>query len=632
MRQSSRFLPDIAYRCVSEVEGSGYYVTKSNPQDPEFKQVLDEIIGGEYDNHRLTREDPLGIRLNHETAALVYALYGLAQEVSENNETVTSSVTYFVIRHMDFQPQRFTLRDRLWLRLQNYMPSELVVLALTTDIYARRSCADVFICQVSPCLQLILECRIPVLCQAVAFLNQAFIYHNMSLLSQIMYWRNLRVSIDKRVLAFILAGGKGTRLGVLTRDRTKPAVPILGHLRLFDIIAANLNNSEIAVWIIATQFSPFSLTNYVLNHPGWEFDGRKRRIELSYPHQLLDDTITSFGGTADCIRKSWDRIEKYNPDTVLVLAADHMYSMDYNAVLEHHATLGGTGATVMVNPVTESRVSGFGIAKVNDSGEIVDFVEKPASLEELAGFEISDSVRERYKIDDPELKYLASMGNYVFDTLPLKRYLEAGGNDFGKHIIPKIPDFGGPLHAFVYTGYWRDIGRIPEYYSSSLEIAASPDIINLSQICTPYDVLNAAYVQNPDLSSLYSPGSFVYGTCISSVIGPRIIVGDGSDVAKSILLGGNVPTPFESLPENHVRDSYLRGVISDKNVNYQDCQIDPNGKEPEEIVESLRIAGLMPYIDMPNGIPQGHFSLDSGILVFGRSRTNTPLTLKGIRI
>ena len=222
-----------------------------------------------------------------------------------------------------------------------------------------------------------------------------------------------------------MAGGRGSRLKILTRNRCKPAVDILGRYKIFDFVASNVANTGIPAALIATQFKPESLNTHIGSGEVWGFNGTKK-LEMVNPWES-----TEFFGTADSVRKSINQIDRYNPEIVLVLGADHVYVMDYKEAIMQHQ-MNNADITIMTNAVPEERVSDFGIVKIDELGRIVDFAEKPTDKGVIKSFRLPRRMKERLGIDSPDLNFLASMGNYVFFWNRLKRFLTFPGLDFGK--------------------------------------------------------------------------------------------------------------------------------------------------------------------------------------------------------
>ena len=351
------------------------------------------------------------------------------------------------------------------------------------------------------------------------------------------------MSQNDYVLSFVMAGGRGSRLEVLTKDRSKPAVNILGHYRIFDFVATNIANTGIPAMLIATQFRPRSLSTHIGNGEVWGFDGIDKKLEIFHPYEDYGDFVT-FEGTADCVRKAAARIDRYNPDIVLVLGGDHIYAMDYgNAIAQHRSN--DADITIMANVVPESKVRDLGILKVDESGRIVDFAEKPEDQEVIESFRLSPEAKQKLGINNPKLSFLASMGNYVFFWDRLKRFIDFPGVDFGKDIIPAIGWNSGDLYAYVFDGYWRDVGRVQDYFNCNMEFVCEKPPIDLlrHRVRRRERNLPGAWIAH-DVSMqsvILSSGDVIRrGSVVTdSVLGHQVIVEEDCVLGHCVLLGAD---------------------------------------------------------------------------------------------
>ncbi|MDQ1316439.1 MAG: glucose-phosphate adenylyltransferase, partial [Candidatus Poribacteria bacterium] len=266
------------------------------------------------------------------------------------------------------------------------------------------------------------------------------------------------------VLSFVMAGGNGNRLKILTKHRCKPALDILGSYKIFDFVASNIINTEIPTSLVATQYKADSLCEYVKEK--WVTNRTDSRFEIINPNNERCN-IPKFEGTADSVRKNIPLIDRHNPDIVLVLGADHIYFMDYkDAIIQHK--MNDADITIMTNVVSDDKVSDFGIVKINEFGQIIDFAEKPTDREVVESFRLNPGMKKSLGIEDPNLNFLASMGNYVFFWDRLKKFMDYTGVDFGKDIIPAIKADGGALYAYAFNGYWRDVGKVQDYFDCNM--------------------------------------------------------------------------------------------------------------------------------------------------------------------
>lgn len=332
-----------------------------------------------------------------------------------------------------------------------------------------------------------------------------------------------------------------------------------------------------------------------------------------------------------------DRIDRYNPSIVLVLASDHVYSMNYTDVIRYHK-MNNADITIMTNVVPDSKVNGFGILKIDESGRIVNFAEKPTDKEVIESFRLTTGMKERLGIDNPDLNFLASMGNYVFFWDRLKRFLDFPGMDFGKHIIPAIKESSPALYAYVFNGYWRDVGRIRDYFDCNIDFTNGKiPMASLEHRVKTYDkyppsvqIDAGASVKNAILGS----GDVIcHGSTITdSVLGDRIVIEEGCALDHCILLG----TDRNGSHSNRIRGEYtmhigkgssLSYAILDRNVWVgEGVNIDPHNGTPERRGKLLQSIGLKTYRELDDGTVEGDFYIepDTGILAIGKQNSNDP--------
>lgn len=371
------------------------------------------------------------------------------------------------------------------------------------------------------------------------------------------------------VVAVVMGGGVGSRLYPLTRDRTKPAVPLAGKYRLIDIPMSNCFNAGIDKIAILTQFNSVSLHRHITRTYA-------RDIFTRGWVQILaaEQTYRSgdwYQGTADAIRKQIIELRSSGAKYVLILAGDHLYRMDYAKFVNHHVET-QADITIAVQPVDRENASAFGILKLNEDGRITHFVEKPKNKKEREGLESGN---------DPDKPYMASMGIYVFDAEKMYELLESNpGIDFGKHIIPESIESRRVI-GYVFDGYWEDIGTIRRFYEVNLDMAAPLPNFNLydpsSPIYTRPRFLAASKIQGGSLNNvLLADGCRIAEATIrNSVIGLRSIIAAGVSVERSIVMGADfyqVRGEDEEywkpgLPSIGIGpDSVIQGAIIDKNA------------------------------------------------------------------
>jgi len=364
------------------------------------------------------------------------------------------------------------------------------------------------------------------------------------------------------VLAVILGGGRGTRLHPLTRQRSKPAVPIAGKYRLIDIPLSNCINSGIYRMHVLTQFNSVSLHRHISEsykfdvfHTGW--------VQILAAQQ----TPASEGwyqGTADAIRKQLAQIQGTGAEHVLILAGDHLYRMDYGPMVASHLA-NGADITVAVQPVAKDEADRFGILKREPGGRILSFVEKPGTPELQARM---------VSRDDPERPFLGSMGIYLFRTGALADVLtrHSDFDDFGHQVIPHAIQ-GGLVFGFDFDGYWRDIGTIRSFYDVNLELTCPGAPFSLFDparpIYTHARFLPGTLCSGSSLSRvLLSEGCVVDQTDIShSVVGVRSQIGRGTRILDSVLMGADYyEGRHHAAPLGIGPGCHIEGAILDKNV------------------------------------------------------------------
>lgn len=330
----------------------------------------------------------------------------------------------------------------------------------------------------------------------------------------------------KEILAMLLAGGQGSRLGALTQKIAKPAVSFGGKYRIIDFSLSNCVNSGIDTVGVLTQYRPLMLNSYIGTGAPWDLDESEGGVYVLPPYATQDGGEW-YNGTADAVYKNIDFIDNYNPDYVLIISGDHLYKMDYNAMLEEHKQ-NNAELTVSVIQVPWEEANRFGIITADDEGRIVKFTEKPA---------------------EPDSN-LASMGIYIFNWGTLKQALLEDApladseHDFGKNLIPMLLAQGKRLFVHAFAGYWKDVGTIDSYYQTSMELlredsefdilSGDQRIFSNSNIYPPHYTGENAVIEN----SLICNGSTVLGEVHNSIVSSEVYVGPGAKVYASILLPG----------------------------------------------------------------------------------------------
>jgi glucose-1-phosphate adenylyltransferase len=415
------------------------------------------------------------------------------------------------------------------------------------------------------------------------------------------------VTLGRRVLGIVLAGGKGTRLYPLTRERAKPAVPFGGKYRIIDFVLSNFVNSGIYSIYVLTQFRSQSLLQHLSE--GWQFSGLLKSHFITHvPAQMRSESESWYQGTADAIYQNINLIEQSHPDFVAIFGADHIYRMNIAGMIDFHRTKKAE-VSVAAIPVPRSQAREFGVIEVGEDGRIMAFHEKK-----------SDAPTMR---DDPNRVY-ASMGNYIFSTSTLLDLLkadaenEASHHDFGMDILPKLAG-KAPIYAYNFetnripgepedsVPYWRDVGTIDAYYEASMDLNQIKPDLNLYN--REWPVRSTSY---PD-----PPAKFVFdeanrrGEALDSIVSGGCILSGG--IVKKSVLGRGVRVHTGAVVEGSVlmdncdigRHAKVRRAILDKNV---------------PIAEGLTVG-----YDLDADRARGWHVTESGIVVIGRVYSSVPM-------
>lgn len=328
----------------------------------------------------------------------------------------------------------------------------------------------------------------------------------------------------KEVVAMLLAGGQGSRLGVLTRKIAKPAVPFGGKYRIIDFPLSNCVNSGIEAVGILTQYQPLVLNEYIGNGQPWDLDGMHSGVNCLSPYQAVDGADW-YSGTANAIFQNISYIDRYDPEYVVVLSGDHIYKMDYNKMLEYHKEK-NAACTIAVIDVSLEEASRFGILNTYEDGEIYEFEEKPKKPKSTN----------------------ASMGIYIFSYKELRKYLieddenENSSHDFGKDVLPAMLSAGERMFAYPFEGYWKDVGTIDSLWEANMDLLDPnvtldlKDIYSRNPLMPPHFVSSDAVIQN----SLVADGCNVYGNLEFSILFAGVTIGKGATINSSIIMPGAV--------------------------------------------------------------------------------------------
>lgn len=333
--------------------------------------------------------------------------------------------------------------------------------------------------------------------------------------------------IKKEMMALLLAGGQGSRLGVLTKNVAKPAVLYGGKYRIIDFSLSNCINSGIDTVGVMTQYQPLKLNAHIGIGKPWDMDRIDGGVTILSPY-LKAESGEWFKGTANAVYQNIHYIDRYSPEYVIILSGDHIYKMDYSKMLDFHKE-NNAEATISVINVPYEEASRYGIMNCHENGKIYEFEEKPKNPKST----------------------LASMGVYIFNWQILREYLikdsesPESDNDFGKNIIPAMLNDGKSMWAYQFTGYWRDVGTIQAFWESNMDLVSRVPEFNLYdsewKIYTPNPVKSAHYIGSDATvkKSLVAEGCQVYGRVINSILFPGAVVEEGAVVEDSIIMSNS---------------------------------------------------------------------------------------------
>ena len=363
---------------------------------------------------------------------------------------------------------------------------------------------------------------------------------------------------SKECIAMLLAGGQGSRLGVLTKNIAKPAVSFGGKYRIIDFCLSNCVNSGIDTVGVLTQYKPFALNRYIGTGESWDLDSATGGASMLPPY-ATETGGNWYNGTADAIYRNIDFIDSYNPEYVLILSGDHLYKMDYNDMLESHKKA-DAALTIAVYEVAWEEASRFGIMSVDENDNICKFAEKPKNPD----------------------SNLASMGIYIFTWEVLRNALledhekEDSEHDFGKNIIPMLLGQGRKLIPYRFDGYWKDVGTIDSYYEANMDLLDK----NLGQqlflegtpVYSNSNLYTAQYIgKNASVNNaIVSNGCSIIGNVAHSILGSGCRINAGSEVKDSIIL------PDVTIGEN----CKITKAIINEGVSIKSGSVieDPDGK------------------------------------------------------
>ncbi len=374
----------------------------------------------------------------------------------------------------------------------------------------------------------------------------------------------------------ILGGGQGSRLFPLTKNRSKPAVPLAGKYRIIDIPVSNSIHSGLKRIFVLTQFNSASLNRHVTRT--YRFDTFSDGFVEILAAEQTDEHRDWFQGTADAVRKHFHRFKYPRTERVVILSGDQLYRMDYREMLRRHDEA-GANATVAVLPVRRDQASSYGILKIDEAGRIREFFEKPSSPEDLDAMESPRETLDKLGFTDPKRTYLASMGIYTFDIDALEAGLaDENAIDFGRDVLPHMIK-SHKVYAYIFDGYWEDIGTIRAFYEANLDLVSPTPKFHFYRSGAPIysrpRFLPASKLYDCKVhNSAISEGCLVRESVIdTSIIGIRTLIDTGSVIRRSIVMGADFyptsPDPAETrgLPPLGIgQDVVIENAIIDKNA------------------------------------------------------------------
>lgn len=400
--------------------------------------------------------------------------------------------------------------------------------------------------------------------------------------------------IKKEMIAMLLAGGQGSRLGVLTSKVAKPAVAFGGKYRIIDFPLSNCINSGVDTVGVLTQYRPLRLNSHIGIGISWDLDRNIGGVAVLPPYEKSSNSEW-YTGTANAIYQNLEYMESFNPEYVLILSGDHIYKMDYEVMLDFHKA-NNAEVTIAVMPVPMEEASRFGIMIADEHKRITEFEEKP---------------------EHPRSN-LASMGIYIFNWKTLREALikmaDQPALDFGKHVIPYCHEKGAPLYAYEFTGYWKDVGTLSSYWEANMELIDIVPEFNLYEeywkIYTRSEIQPPQYLSDDSVVErcIVGEGTDIYGRVYNSVIGCGVTVGRGTVIRDSIIMN-----------QTHIGD----GCEINKAIVAEDVQIGNNvrlgvGEEAEnDTAPHIYNQGLV-TIGEKSVIPDG-ISVGKNSVIFGET-------------
>jgi glucose-1-phosphate adenylyltransferase len=395
------------------------------------------------------------------------------------------------------------------------------------------------------------------------------------------------------VLAVIMGGGAGSRLFPLTKERSKPAVPLAGKYRLVDIPISNCINSNLKRIYILTQFNSASLHRHISQ--SYKFDHFSGGFVEILAAEQTPTSSSWYEGTADAVRKNLTHLLNHDFEYVVILSGDQLYRMDFRRIITQHIET-YADVTIATIPVPLLQAQALGIMEINDERRIIRFVEKPKDPAALASLTLPRDSYVRLGIEGDEEFCLASMGIYVFNRDLIVRLLENSHTDFGKHIIPgAIANYR--VFSYIFQGYWEDIGTIRSFFEANLDLITELPRFNFFDMSAPVfsrprflpgSKINGATIEH----AMVGDGCIInHATISNSIIGIRSIVGAGSELKRVILMGGDYYESHASIMENELvgkprigigQNTRIENAIIDKNARIGDNVVISPANKPQE--------------------------------------------------
>lgn len=398
--------------------------------------------------------------------------------------------------------------------------------------------------------------------------------------------------IKKEMIAMLLAGGQGSRLGVLTSRIAKPAVAFGGKYRIIDFALSNCINSGVDTVGVLTQYQPLRLNTHIGIGIPWDLDRNVGGVSILPPYEKTENSQW-YTGTANAIFQNLEFMEYYNPEYVLILGGDHIYKMDYEVMLKFHKA-NKADVTLATIPVPMEEASRFGVVITDDNKRITEFEEKPPQPR----------------------SNLASMGIYIFSWPVLREALitlkDQPSCDFGKHIIPYCHEKGDRIFAYEYNGYWKDVGTLGSYWESNMELIDIIPEFNLYEefwkIYTKAEKNPPQYISGDAVveRAIIGEGVEIYGEVTNSILGPGVIVGEGAVVRDSIIMNGTV------LGDGTVVD---KAIIAENVTIGNNCVLGVGEDIPNKLKPHIYFFGLVTIGEnsvVPDGVKIGKNTAISG--------------------